>query len=157
FTVDAEHDLLERGGLFGLGTLSTPSDTEHRLPGLADGEPLFLNSARQSATASFGPHGFRAAAVTAFGMAVGAAGGGRSAPPRRPAAVGRPGGRVRFGAAVRLPRRPPPLRAGARGRLGDRSGALPVGGGLGGGPGERVGGVTDGPRVTGERDRGNTP
>ncbi|WP_369185115.1 hypothetical protein [Streptomyces sp. Y1] len=72
FTVEADHDLLERPDLFGLRTASSPSATEHRLPGLADGEPLYIGSAAQRATATFGRLGFRAASVTAFG--VGAAG-----------------------------------------------------------------------------------
>ncbi|GHF60165.1 hypothetical protein GCM10018790_42630 [Kitasatospora xanthocidica] len=73
FTVEADHDLLTHKEVFGLRTLSARSETEHRLPGLADGEPLYLNSARQRATATFGPLGFRAASVTALGVAIGAA------------------------------------------------------------------------------------
>ncbi|MFF7990709.1 serpin family protein [Kitasatospora xanthocidica] len=73
FTVEADHDLLARAALFGLTTLGTRSETEHRLPGLADGEPLYLNSARQRATATFGPIGFRAASVTALGGGAGGA------------------------------------------------------------------------------------
>ncbi|MFD8785512.1 serpin family protein [Kitasatospora sp. NPDC059599] len=73
FTVEADHDLLAHKAVFGLKTLSARSETEHRLPGLADGEPLYLNSARQRATATFGPRGFRAASVTALGVAIGAA------------------------------------------------------------------------------------
>ncbi|MFJ8623880.1 serpin family protein [Kitasatospora sp. NPDC093550] len=73
FTVEADHDLLDHADAFGLRTLSRPSLTEHRLPGLADGEPLYLDSARQKATATFGPLGFRAASVTALAVAVGCA------------------------------------------------------------------------------------
>ncbi|MEV7024734.1 serpin family protein [Kitasatospora sp. NPDC093558] len=74
FTVEADHDLLEHRGLFGLTTASRPSATENHLPGLSgDDEPLVVASARQAATASFGPRGFRAAAVTALGVAIGAA------------------------------------------------------------------------------------
>ncbi|MFD7901890.1 serpin family protein [Kitasatospora sp. NPDC059747] len=74
FTVEADHDLLERPDLFGLTTACLPSVTESRLPGLSqDDEPLYVSSARQTATASFGPRGFRAAAVTALGVAAGGA------------------------------------------------------------------------------------
>ncbi|MEU4118782.1 serpin family protein [Kitasatospora sp. NPDC028055] len=75
FTVAAEHDLLACKDLFGLTTLSTPSETEDRLPGLqVGGLPLFVNGARQKATATFGARGFRASSVTALGgVAVGAA------------------------------------------------------------------------------------
>ncbi|MFJ9773178.1 serpin family protein [Kitasatospora sp. NPDC101157] len=76
FTVDADHDLIARRELFGLRTLATRSETEDRLPGLSDGRPpLFLNSARQKATASFSARGFRAASMTAMGAAAGGAGG----------------------------------------------------------------------------------
>ncbi|WP_037973236.1 serpin family protein [Streptomyces sp. NRRL WC-3742] len=74
FTVEAHHDLLERRELFGLATASSASRTEDRLPGLAEaGEPLFIGGAAQRATATFGRLGFRAAAVTAFGVAGGSA------------------------------------------------------------------------------------
>ncbi|MEV8325555.1 serpin family protein [Kitasatospora sp. NPDC056731] len=69
FTVKAEHDLLARPELFGLATASTLSPVEHRLPGLSDGEPLFVQGAAQTATATFGPRGFRAASVTAVSAA----------------------------------------------------------------------------------------
>ncbi|MFF2618438.1 proteinase inhibitor I4 serpin [Kitasatospora sp. NPDC001261] len=69
FTVGADHDLLARPDLFGLATLGTRSETEHRLPGLGGAEPLFIDGARQRATATFGPDGFRAASVTALGVA----------------------------------------------------------------------------------------
>ncbi|MBD0688746.1 serpin family protein [Streptomyces sp. CBMA123] len=81
FTVGADHDLRARRALFGLETLATPSETEDRLPGLHDGAwPLFVDSARQAATASFGARGFRAASVTAMGIAGAGAGGSRRPP-----------------------------------------------------------------------------
>ncbi|MEV7600702.1 serpin family protein [Kitasatospora sp. NPDC089797] len=81
FTVEADHDLLARRGLFGLETLGTASPTEDRLPGLSGGtERLFVSSARQRATATFGARGFRAASVTALGIAVTGAGGIRRPP-----------------------------------------------------------------------------
>ncbi|MFF2073726.1 serpin family protein [Kitasatospora sp. NPDC058162] len=81
FTVEADHDLLARRELFGLGTLAVPSATEDRLPGLSDGvPPLFVNSARQKATATFGARGFRAASVTAVGMAAAGVGDERRPP-----------------------------------------------------------------------------
>ncbi|MFJ4183633.1 serpin family protein [Kitasatospora sp. NPDC089509] len=87
FTVDADHDLLARRGLFGLQTLGTASGTEDRLPGLADGgPPLSVSSARQRATATFGARGFRAASVTAMGVA--AAGADTRKPPYRQRIVG---------------------------------------------------------------------
>ncbi|WP_371497724.1 hypothetical protein OG871_17385 [Kitasatospora sp. NBC_00374] len=64
FTVDAEHDLLARAGLFGLATASGPGG----FPGIAPAEPLFVSQAGQSATATFGRLGFEAAAVTAMTM-----------------------------------------------------------------------------------------
>ncbi|MFI9363231.1 serpin family protein [Kitasatospora sp. NPDC053057] len=90
FTVEADHDLIARRELFGLETLATPSATEDRLPGLSDGEPpLFVNSARQKATASFSARGFRAASVTAMGVAAGSAGSARKPPyPQRFVDVG---------------------------------------------------------------------
>ncbi|WBP90722.1 serpin family protein [Kitasatospora cathayae] len=81
FTVEAGHDLIAHRGLFGLETLASRSETEDRLPGLSDGEPpLFVNSARQKATASFSARGFRAASVTAMGMMGGSAGSTRKPP-----------------------------------------------------------------------------
>ncbi|MFH9353294.1 serpin family protein [Kitasatospora sp. NPDC017646] len=81
FTVEADHDLLARRGIFGLETLATPSAIEDRLPGLSDGDPpLFVNSARQKATVSFSARGFRAASVTAVGIAAGGAGSSRKPP-----------------------------------------------------------------------------
>ncbi|WP_242586468.1 serpin family protein [Streptomyces sp. MST-110588] len=70
FTVSAEHDLLERAELFGLKT-AQDERTGH-FPGISD-EPLAVSQARQSATATFGPLGFRAAAVTAIPATAGAA------------------------------------------------------------------------------------
>ncbi|WP_241681608.1 serpin family protein, partial [Streptomyces sp. CB01881] len=73
FTVQADHDLLARPGLFGLTTAATGTRTENRLPGVVDAPWLFVDSARQAATATFGERGFRAAAVTAIGSAGGSA------------------------------------------------------------------------------------
>lgn len=68
FTVDADHDLLKRADLFGL---TTASDTSRgHFPGISD-SPLAISAARQTATATFGPLGFRAAAVTVMPMAAG--------------------------------------------------------------------------------------
>ncbi|MEU9123307.1 serpin family protein [Streptomyces sp. NPDC048506] len=68
FTVDAEHDLLKRADLFGL---TTASDTSRgHFPGISD-VPLAVAAARQAATATFGPLGFRAAAVTVMPFAAG--------------------------------------------------------------------------------------
>ncbi|MEU8995664.1 serpin family protein [Streptomyces caniferus] len=61
FTVDAEHDLLDRAELFGLVT-ATDASRGH-FPGMCE-QPLAVSEARQAATATFGPLGFRAAAVT---------------------------------------------------------------------------------------------
>ncbi|WP_030267866.1 serpin family protein [Streptomyces sp. NRRL B-24484] len=74
FTVAAEHDLLADADRFGLGTVSRrePDGTGH-LPGICADPPLEVRAAAQSATATFGALGFRAAAVTAFGIAVGSA------------------------------------------------------------------------------------
>ncbi|KIZ15110.1 serpin family protein [Streptomyces natalensis] len=70
FTVDAEHDLLEHAGLFGLAT-ATDASRGH-FPGISD-RPLAVSAARQTVTATFGALGFRAAAVTAIGMRAGSA------------------------------------------------------------------------------------
>ncbi|TJZ57496.1 serpin family protein [Streptomyces piniterrae] len=67
FTVDAEHDLLKRPELFGLET-ATDNSRGH-FPGISE-TPLAVSSARQAATATFGPLGFRAAAVTPVAMNV---------------------------------------------------------------------------------------
>ncbi|MFF4251543.1 serpin family protein [Streptomyces sp. NPDC001663] len=70
YGMTAHHDLLELHRLFGL---TTARDTEHgHFPGIS-GFPLAVRSAEQGVTARFGPLGFRAAAVTSFGLA--AAGG----------------------------------------------------------------------------------
>ncbi|MFJ5549203.1 serpin family protein [Streptomyces sp. NPDC093225] len=77
FSVDADHDLMRRRGLFGL---ETASDTgSGHFPGISD-SPLAVGSAGQAAVARFHAEGFEAAAVTAMGMAVGAA---ASPPPYR--------------------------------------------------------------------------
>ncbi|WP_411141884.1 serpin family protein [Streptomyces sp. x-80] len=69
FTIDAEHDLLARAGLFGL--TSAADAARGHFPGISP-TPLAVDSARQTATATFGPRGFRAAAVTAIGTRAGA-------------------------------------------------------------------------------------
>ncbi|MGI5471994.1 serpin family protein [Streptomyces sp. CA-132043] len=70
FTVDADHDLRDRAALFGL---ASALDTAHgHFPGIS-AYPLAVSAARQSATATFGPLGFRAAAVTAVAAAPGGA------------------------------------------------------------------------------------
>ncbi|MEH1100809.1 hypothetical protein [Micromonospora sp. CPCC 205561] len=74
FTASADHDLLERAALFGLGT--AVGDGDH-FPGIA--RRLSVSQARQSATATFGATGFHAAAVTAISTRAG------SAPPPRTA------------------------------------------------------------------------
>ncbi|MFI5520292.1 serpin family protein [Streptomyces platensis] len=68
FTVGADHDLLERADLFGLATAADTS--QGHFPGISD-QPLAVSAARQSATATFGPLGFRAAAVTVLPVAAG--------------------------------------------------------------------------------------
>ncbi|BAJ31865.1 hypothetical protein KSE_60990 [Kitasatospora setae KM-6054] len=68
FDLAADHDLLARPDLFGL---PTAADTGRgHFPGISP-EPLAVGAARQAATAVFGPRGFRAAAVTAFGAVAG--------------------------------------------------------------------------------------
>ncbi|KUO21797.1 serpin family protein [Streptomyces dysideae] len=68
FDLSARHDLLALHRLFGL---TTARDSDHgHFPGIS-GFPLAIGSAEQSAVATFGALGFRAAAVTAFG-AIGA-------------------------------------------------------------------------------------
>lgn len=66
FTLDADHDLLERPELFGLRTAA--DGTPGHFPGIGAG-PLGLAAGGQSATATFGAEGFRAAAVTATDIA----------------------------------------------------------------------------------------
>ncbi|POX36173.1 hypothetical protein C3486_35020 [Streptomyces sp. Ru73] len=70
FTVDAEHDLLGHAPLFGLE--SAQQAAQGHFPGIS-AYPLAISAARQSATATFGPLGFRAAAVTAMAAAPGGA------------------------------------------------------------------------------------
>lgn len=70
FTVDADHDLLSSADVFGLAT-ATDGGRGH-FPGISP-RPLAVSSARQTATATFGPVGFRAAAVTALALRAGAA------------------------------------------------------------------------------------
>ncbi|MER7484452.1 serpin family protein [Streptomyces sp. NPDC126497] len=65
FTVGAHHDLLEDPDLFGLRT-ATDTSRGH-FPGIS-AEPLAVQAAAQAMTATFGPRGFRSAAVTAFDM-----------------------------------------------------------------------------------------
>ncbi|WP_443049844.1 serpin family protein [Streptomyces sp. NBC_00287] len=73
FTLNARHDLLARPELFGLSCATDPE--WGGFPGISAG-PLAVGSAGQSATATFSAEGFRAAAVTAVGMAwMGAPGG----------------------------------------------------------------------------------
>ncbi|MGX7671707.1 serpin family protein [Plantactinospora sp. DSM 117369] len=68
FTVAGDHDLLEHAELFGLRS-ATDSGRGH-FPGISP-EPLAVSAAQQSAVATFGPQGFKAAAVTAVGMRAG--------------------------------------------------------------------------------------
>ncbi|MFD7631700.1 serpin family protein [Streptomyces sp. NPDC059851] len=77
FSVEAEHDLLEHAGLFGLETARTRDPSGH-FPGISR-DPLLIESGSQSAMARFHAKGFEAAAVTAFG----AAGAGMRPPPYR--------------------------------------------------------------------------
>ncbi|XVQ10204.1 serpin family protein [Spirillospora sp. CA-255316] len=69
FEVKAEHDLLDRAGLFGLATVSTDDPRGH-FPGISRA-PLKVNRAAQDITATFSAEGFKAAAVTAFSIAPG--------------------------------------------------------------------------------------
>ncbi|MGW1776133.1 serpin family protein [Streptomyces sp. NPDC002104] len=70
FEVQADHDLLDPAGLFGL---HSASDTRRgHFPGIS-GEPLAVGAARQSALARFHAEGFEAASVTAIGFAAGCA------------------------------------------------------------------------------------
>lgn len=70
FTVDAEHDLLDQAPLFGLE--SAQNAARGHFPGVS-AYPLAVSAARQSATATFGALGFRAAAVTAVAAMPGSA------------------------------------------------------------------------------------
>ena len=75
FDLSAQHDLLE---LHRVSGHTTARDLARgHFPGISP-LPLAVGSARQSTTATFGPRGFRAAAVTAFGIAL--AGAAPSAP-----------------------------------------------------------------------------
>ncbi|GAA2272062.1 hypothetical protein GCM10010430_67490 [Kitasatospora cystarginea] len=65
FAVNASHDLLAQAGLFGLRTAADTS--RGHFPGVS-AEPLAVGSAAQNAMATFGPRGFRAAAVTAIDL-----------------------------------------------------------------------------------------
>ncbi|MDN3026514.1 serpin family protein [Streptomyces sp. S.PB5] len=70
FGMRAEHDLLELHRVFGL-TTAMNRERPH-FPGISD-QPLAVGSAKQSTVAEFGKLGFRAAAVTAVGVAAGCA------------------------------------------------------------------------------------
>jgi serine protease inhibitor len=70
FSVTAEHDLVKIGRVFGL--LTVADDEMQRLPGISE-KPLCVQQGKQNAMAEFTATGFKAAAVTAFGI-VGAAG-----------------------------------------------------------------------------------
>ena len=70
FEITAKHDLMNNVDLFGLRSLSE-SDTSH-LP-LLSPVPLFVSEGVQDVLARFFAEGFEAAAVTAFGIAVGSA------------------------------------------------------------------------------------
>lgn len=65
FRVAARHDLMERAALFGLQRAR--DDSRGHFPGISD-DPLFVKQAVQDAVAEFSATGFRAAAVTAFGV-----------------------------------------------------------------------------------------
>jgi hypothetical protein len=66
FTVTARHDLLDAPALFGLRTAT--DRTRGHFPGISS-EPLAVEAAAQTVTATFGARGFRSASVTAVGMA----------------------------------------------------------------------------------------
>ncbi|MQY10513.1 hypothetical protein SRB5_06210 [Streptomyces sp. RB5] len=77
FGVDASHDLVGLPEVFGL---SAAADTGHgHFPGISS-RPLAVGAAAQHASATFGPLGFRAGAVTAVAMVAG----GVPAEPRQP-------------------------------------------------------------------------
>ncbi|MFF4342701.1 serpin family protein [Kitasatospora sp. NPDC001540] len=69
FRVRAEHDLLARAGLFGLGAAAGPGS---HFPGISRSAPLAVAQARQVAVAEFSAKGFEAGAVTAVVMTRGA-------------------------------------------------------------------------------------
>ncbi|GAA2745219.1 serpin family protein [Kitasatospora cinereorecta] len=83
FSLRSEHDLLEHPARFGLAAASDAEAADGHFRGITTEEPLYVQSARQHATATFGPLGFRAAAVTAFGLAAGSAPGRYVPPPYR--------------------------------------------------------------------------
>lgn len=66
FILDARHNLLAHPELFGLSCATDPA--WGGFPGIS-AAPLGVGSAGQSATAAFSAEGFRAAAVTAAGIA----------------------------------------------------------------------------------------
>ncbi|WP_437094593.1 serpin family protein [Streptomyces sp. enrichment culture] len=66
FALAADHDLVARPGPFGLTTAA--DGVPGHFPGIS-AAPLGLAAGRQSATATFGSEGFRAAAVTVMDMA----------------------------------------------------------------------------------------
>ncbi|MGQ4512128.1 serpin family protein [Streptomyces sp. DW26H14] len=70
FRLTAEHDLLREAEVFGL--VSACDARRGHFPGISP-SPLAIHSAAQAAMAEFGPAGFRAAAVTAFGFRTAAA------------------------------------------------------------------------------------
>jgi serine protease inhibitor len=70
FAVDAGHDLMAHGDLFGLAAAATV--VPGHFPGIS-AAPLAVDEARQDVTARFTHEGFVAAAVTAVGMRAGAA------------------------------------------------------------------------------------
>lgn len=65
FSVDVDHDLLERPTVFGLAAARTPS--RGHFPRLAE-EDLLVGEAKQTAVAEFSALGFKAGAVTAIGL-----------------------------------------------------------------------------------------
>ncbi|MGW0080738.1 serpin family protein [Streptomyces sp. NPDC003393] len=69
YDLSAHHDLLALHRLFGLTTAR--DDSAGHFPGISD-FPLAVGAAAQMAVATFGPLGFRAGAVSAFGMMAGA-------------------------------------------------------------------------------------
>ena len=70
FRAEASHNLLHQKAVFGLDAASDA--TQGHFPGIS-AEPLAVAQASQRVTAEFSATGFRAAAVTAMGMLVGAA------------------------------------------------------------------------------------
>ncbi|MBE1488458.1 serpin family protein [Plantactinospora soyae] len=68
FTVEDDHDLLANAEMFGLRSATDRS--RGHFPGISP-KPLAVSAARQSAVATFGAKGFKAAAVTAMAMTAG--------------------------------------------------------------------------------------